>query len=417
MELSPSAGCVVVGGGVLGLAIAGELATRGQDVVVLEKGNVGSGASGLAGGIVRGFYRSEAMADVVRRSVEVFEATPEPFGFHQVGYFAVVGPRQVEDLEAIAARQAEVGYASELATGEACAEVLAWLWPDFDASGVAAVLHERRSGWADAAATVRELARRAREAGVRIHEGVRATGLDRSGGEVAAILTDRGAVRCDLAVIVPGPWAREALAMVGEHPGIVSLWRAQEGDFAAPGVGLQPSAGRESPVVHFDQDGPLLADDGRVVVDGPWGIYFRLGRTGTGVVGGGLPEPLPDDSPLDPYGHENPAHVAGAAFVEQFTAGLGRALRRFRGVGDGWEARPGGGVLALTADGYPVLDRVGSNAYLVLDGGAAFKLLALGRLAANDLLDGAEPLLEPFRLGRFAAGATHAASRSPYPWT
>ena len=103
--------------------------------------------------------------------------------------------------------------------------------------------------------------------------------------------------------------------------------------------------------------------------------------------------------------------------MEQFTAGLARALRRFRGVGDGWEARPGGGVLALTADGYPVLDRVGSNAYVVLDGGAAFKLLALGRLAANDLLDGSEPLLDPFRLGRFAAGAAHTASRSPYPWT
>ena len=54
---------------------------------------------------------------------------------------------------------------------------------------------------------------------------------------------------------------------------------------------------------------------------------------------------------------------------------------------------------------------------MVLDGGAAFKLLALGRLAANDLLDGYEPLLEPFRLGRFAAGRAHAASRGPYPWT
>jgi glycine/D-amino acid oxidase-like deaminating enzyme len=417
VELTSSAGCVVVGGGVLGLSVAGALAARGQDVVVLEKGTVGSGASGLAGGIVRGFYRSEAMADVVRRSVEVFEAAPEPFGFHQAGYLAVVGERQVSDLEAIAARQAEVGYASELVTGGACAEVLTWLWPDFDASGVAAVLHERRSGWADAAATVRELARRAREAGARIHERARVTGLEWSGSEVAAVVTEHGAVRCELAVVVPGPWAREALEMLGEHPGIVSLWRAQEGDFLAPGVGLQPSAGRESPVVHLDQDGPLRADDGRVVVDGPWGIYFRLGRTGTGVVGGGLPERLPDDAPLDPYGHENPAHVAGEAFVDQFTAGLARALRRFRGMGDSWQARPGGGVLALTEDGYPVLDRVGHNAYVVLDGGAGFKLLALGGLAANDLLDGGEPLLEPFRLGRFAAGATHVASRSPYPWT
>jgi hypothetical protein len=109
--------------------------------------------------------------------------------------------------------------------------------------------------------------------------------------------------------------------------------------------------------------------------------------------------------------------MAGAAFVELFTAGLGRALKRFRGAGERWEARPGGGVIALTADGYPVLDRVAPNAYLILDGGAAFKLLALGELAAGDLLDGGEPLLEPFRLGRFAAGRRHVASAGPYPWT
>ena len=176
-------------------------------------------------------------------------------------------------------------------------------------------------------------------------------------------------------------------------------------------------AGRESPVVHFDHAGPLRADDGHVVVDGPWGIYFRLGRTGTGIMGGGLPERLGAAAALEPYGEGNAAHMAGASFVELFTAGLGAALKRFRGAGERWEARPGGGVIALTADGYPVLDRVAPNAYLILDGGAAFKLLALGELAASDLLDGGEPLLEPFRLGRFGAGRQHVASASPYPWT
>jgi glycine/D-amino acid oxidase-like deaminating enzyme len=410
--------CVVVGGGVLGLATAGALARRGEEVVLVEKDRVGAGASGIAGGIVRGYYRSPAMAEVVRRSVEVFEAAPETFGFRQVGYFAVAPARQVSDLEAIAARQADVGYDSELVLGnERCADVLTWLWPDFDADGVEAVLHEHRSGWADTSATIRALANRARDAGVAIHEGVRVTGVERSGQEVRAVVTEHGAIACDLVVVVPGPWAQEWLATFGAGAGIVALWRAQEGDFALPGVGLQPRAGRDSPVVHYDHAGPLRADDGHVVVGGPWGIYFRLGRTGTGIVGGGLPERLDPTVGLEPYGEANPAHVAGASFVELFTAGLARAMRRFRGAGERWEARPGGGVIALTADGYPVLDRVAPNAYLILDGGAAFKLLALGELAAADLLDGGEPLLEPFRLGRFEAGRAHVASAGPYPWT
>ena len=197
----------------------------------------------------------------------------------------------------------------------------------------------------------------------------------------------------------------------------MELWRVHEGDFALPGVGLQPRAGRESPVVHFDHAGPLRADDGRVVVDGPWGVYFRLGRTGTGIVGGGLPERLDAAAAIEPYGQANVEDAAGAGFVELFTAGLAHALKRFRGAGERWEARPGGGVIALTGDGYPVLDRVAPNAYLVLDGGAAFKLLALGELAASDLLDGGEPLLEPFRLARFGTGREHPSSAGPYPWT
>ena len=418
MELSGAglpgrAACVVVGGGVLGLAAAAALARRGQEVVLLEKDRVGAGASGIAGGIVRGYYRSPAMADVVRRSVEVFESAPERFGFRQTGYFAVVPERQVADLQ-----QAQVGYASELVLGgERCADVLTWLWPDFDADGVQAVLHEQRSGWADTSATIRELAGRAHASGVRIHEGVRVTGVEWAGSGVSGVVTERGTVGCDLAVVVPGPWAQEWLPRLRADPAVVALWRAQEGYFALPGVGLQPRAGRESPVVHFDHAGPLHAEDGRVIVDGPWGIYFRLGRTGTSIVGGGLPERLDPATSLEPYGEANPAHVAGAGFVELFTAGLARALKRFRGAGDRWDARPGGGVIALTADGYPVLDRVAPNAYLILDGGAAFKLLALGELAASDLLDGGEPLLEPFRLGRFGTGREHPASAGPYPWT
>ena len=51
-----------------------------------------------------------------------------------------------------------------------------------------------------------------------------------------------------------------------------------------------------------------------------------------------------------------------------------------------------------------------------MDSGHGFKTLAIGRLVAEDLVAG-EPLLEPFRLGRFATGATHTASKGPYPWT
>jgi methylglutamate dehydrogenase subunit A len=422
---------VIVGGGVLGLSTAWRLAERGVDVLVLEKDRVGAGASGAAGGIVRNFYRSPAIAAVVRDSVGIFESDPEAFGFHQVGYLAAVPPAQVDDLIAIREHHERAGYESELVLGaEPCREYLAWTWPDWEAE-VEALLHERRGGWADAMRTVRHLAALARGAGARIEEGVEVTGFELGPDGVEAVLTTRGPVRCEVAVLAPGPWVGAIWAMLEQRPEVavavdggaerrplVAYLKAQEGEFqlTGDGAGAAGRTGHEPPVVHLDQPGPLRSDrDGAELVPGPWGIYFRLDRDGTTVTGGGLPVALSDPE-LDPYGPGNPAHAAEPAFADFFTSGLAAAIARFRGRAADWRATPAGGIVTHTPDDYPVCDWVLPNAYAIVDSGHSFKLLALGRLAADDVLEG-EPRLDPFRLARFERGATHIPSRGPYPWT
>jgi methylglutamate dehydrogenase subunit A len=417
---------VVVGAGVNGLSVAWALAERGADVLVLDKGRIGGGASGIAGGIVRNYYRSEPIAELVRLSVEIFEEDPEAYGFRQVGYIAAVPGVQVDDLVAIRAQHERVGYESELVTGaEACREYLTWTWPDWEAP-VEALLHERRGGWADAMQTVRRLAELARGAGVEIREGVEVTGFEVADDAVSGVLTDRGRIACETLVLAPGPWAARFWTMLGLEPYVevagerrplLEYWKAQEGEFALHRAGLSGRAGSEAPVVHLDQPGPLRSDrDGRVLEAGPWGIYFRMGRTGTGITGGGLPVLLTDPE-LDPYGPDNPGHAAEPAFREFFVSGLAAALRRFRGRADDWQVTAAGGIVAHTPDNYPVCDRVLDNAYAIVDSGHGFKTLAIGRLAAADLADGGEPLLEPFRVDRFERGALHTASSGPYPWT
>jgi glycine/D-amino acid oxidase-like deaminating enzyme len=400
---------LVVGAGINGLSTAWRLAERGADVVVLDKVRVGGGASGIAGGIVRNFYRSEAITEVVARSVAMFEADPEAYGFRQVGYLAAVPERQVDDLVAIREQHERAGYESELVVGaERCHEYLTWTWSDWDAP-VAALLHERRGGWADAAQTVRRLAEHARAAGVEIREGVEVVAC-----EDGAVATSEGRIACETVVVAPGPWVAGVWRMLGLDPGpLVSYMKAQEGEFELRGVGVS-GAGPDPPVVHLDQDGPLRSDrDGRVLVAGAWGIYFR---TGTSITGGGLPVYLTDPE-LDPYGRDNPAHVAEPEFAEFFTSGLAAALRRFRGRSGDWRVTPGGGIVPHTPDNYPVCDWVREDVYAIVDSGHGFKTLALGRLAADDILDGGEPRLDAFRLRRFAEGALHAASKGPYPWT
>jgi methylglutamate dehydrogenase subunit A len=409
---------VVVGGGVNGLSVAWGLAERGADVLVLDKGRLGAGASGIAGGIVRNYYRSEAITELVRLSVEMFEEDPEAYGFRQVGYIAAVPPAQVDDLLAIREQHERAGYESELVVGaDRCREYLSWSWSDW-AAPVEAVLHERRGGWADSMQTVRRLAERARAAGAEIREGVEVGAFEIRDGRAEALITSEGRVACETVVVAPGPWVASVWTMLGLDPRpLVSYWKAQEGEFALPGVGLSGSAGSDAPVVHLDQAGPLRSDrDGRVLVEGAWGIYFRMGRTGTGITGGGLPVLLSNPE-LDPYGPDNPEHAAEADFPEFFESGLATALRRFRGRSGDWRVSPAGGIVAHTPDNYPVCDWALPNVYAIVDSGHGFKTLAIGRLAAGDIMGDEEPRLEPFRLGRFAAGDLHAASKGPYPWT
>jgi glycine/D-amino acid oxidase-like deaminating enzyme len=418
---------VVVGGGVHGLSAAWRLAERGADVLVLEKHRIGAGASGIAGGIVRNYYRSPAVTDLIRQSVEMFEADPGGYGFRQVGYLAAVPPAQVEDLVAIREQHEGAGYESELVVGAgSCHEYVTWTWPDWEAP-VEAVLYESRGGWADAMQTVRYLAERARAAGARIVEGVEVTGFELGQGGVEIVHTSAGMLDCEAVVAAPGPWAARLWEMLGqaaevdltgprETQPLISYWKAQEGQFALPGTGLGGRAGREAPVVHLDQAGGLRSDrDGRQLLPGAWGIYFHMGRTGTGVTGGGLPVLLSDPE-LDPYGPTNPMHAADPGFAEYFESGLAAAFGRFRGRSGEWQVTPAGGIVAHTPDNYPVCDWVLPNAYAIVDSGHGFKMLALGRLAADDVLDG-EPGLDAYRLSRFARGETHLASSGPYPWT
>jgi len=456
MRVPRSSRFVVLGGGVHGLSTAYHLAVAleanhkgsGADVIVLEKSRTGAGASGIACGVVRNFYFSAPMAEVIRVSVELFESDPKGFGYHPVGYIAAVPEVQAEDCVAIQQRQAEIGYRSEVMLGEErCREYMRAIFADWNGDGIDAILHEHQGGWAETGKTVENLARLARSKGVQIFEGVEVVGLDVHDGVVRAVQTDDGEIETELFVAGPGPWAEHVWRMldlppevqvakkdrptspIGASPRveagqnghelkpIVTYWKLQEGDYwLDSGVDLRDAGGKEPPVVHLDHHVPLRSDrSGEVIVDGPWGIYYKVGRRGFGVQGGGVPIRLGTDVELEPYGGR-PDHVVGDEFTDYFTAGLAWAHERFRGKADSWHAEPHGGIGAFTPDNYPIVDFVRPNAYLIMDSNHGFKMIGLGKLVANDIIGGGESRLDPFRLSRYETGATHAVSHSPYPW-
>ena len=119
--------CVVVGAGIVGLAIARELQGRGVEVVVLERTGIGAGASGMQPGGVRQQWGTRVACRLARESVAFWrEATGRldsrvPLELRRGGYlFAARSAETLERLEQNVRLQNEEGIPSRIvAPGEA----------------------------------------------------------------------------------------------------------------------------------------------------------------------------------------------------------------------------------------------------------------------------------------------------------
>src|SRR5437762_13320189 len=126
MQVPSRSPYVVVGAGIHGLStayhLAKELRTRrlgsGADIVVLDKRSPGSGASGIACGVIRNNYFQPAMSELMAACVEVWESDPEALHYHGSGYIALGPPSQEPDLVEVYERQQRIGYPSKLIVGE-----------------------------------------------------------------------------------------------------------------------------------------------------------------------------------------------------------------------------------------------------------------------------------------------------------
>ena len=57
------------------------------------------------------------------------------------------------------------------------------------------------------------------------------------------------------------------------------------------------------------------------------------------------------------------------------------------------------------------------NVYVAADSNHGYKMIAVGREIAGVLTGEESSLLRPFAYERFATGALHPVSLSPYPWS
>ena len=128
-----------------------------------------------------------------------------------------------EDIAAIYDEQQAIGYPSTFVEGAAASDAyMKGLFPDWQAQGITSVLQEQKGGYANNTRAMYGLARKAEAAGVRIISGVEVKSFRISGGAIAAIETDRGAIRTDCVVVAAGPWVRSFWQML-DLPNVISI--------------------------------------------------------------------------------------------------------------------------------------------------------------------------------------------------
>ncbi|MFL5831648.1 MAG: NAD(P)/FAD-dependent oxidoreductase [Solirubrobacteraceae bacterium] len=419
---------LVIGAGVHGLSTAWHLAAAGERVLVVDKTGVAAGASGIACGVVRNNYFQPAMCDLMAACVEVWESDPETFHYHGSGYFALGPPAQESDLTEVFERQQQIGYPSELHVGEeAVTTHMRELYPDWRATGITVCLHEHAGGYAFNRESMFGLADKARAAGAQIAAGVEVTGFEFDASQaVTAVQTSEGRIEVEQVVVAVGPWVASLWQMLGladrldvrQPDGNVvrdqpmwTYWYLQEGEVLVDPATFVTADGRSSGVIHVDSDQPLRDDDGRLITDRPWGIYFKPDRSS--VQGGAAPIRLGHAFDVDPY----PTGTVDPGFPDMWSAALSHCLERFAGARKLYRQARSGGVGAFTVDNFPVFDYMRPNVFVAADSNHGYKMIAVGREIARVLGGEHSTLLRPFTFERFSTGELHPVSNSPYPWS
>jgi glycine/D-amino acid oxidase-like deaminating enzyme len=296
------------------------------------------------------------------------------------------------------------------------------LYADWRAPGLEVCLHEHAGGFAFNRESMLGLASLARAEGAEILEGVEVTGFDLDdAGAVIAAETSAGRIEVEQQVVVAvGPWITALWAMLdlparvrvgGEERDMWTYWYLQEGEVAVAPDRFRTNDGAPSPVLHVDSDMPLRADDGRLLSEEPWGVYFKPDRES--VQGGAEPLTVGPSFALDPY----PTGTVADDFPDRWCAALSHCLGRFEGVRDRYRQVRSGGVGAFSPDNFPIFDHMLPNVFVAADSNHGYKMIAVGREIARVLGGEHSSLLHPFRYERFATGDLHPVSHSPYPWS
>lgn len=365
---------VIVGGGIMGLATAYNLARNHgiTNVTVLEQSYLCSGASGRNGGGVRAQFSSETNVRLMQESLRLCRDFADEMGinvwFRRGGYLFLVrnGAAQTM-LEASVRVQNDCGHRTNLLSPAEARKVV----PELDTTGVVAASYNAEDAVVFPWPFVWGYAGGAQKLGVEIATFTEVTGFETKGSRIDAVVTNKGTIETHRVVNAAGAWSPKIAAMLG-----VEL----------------PNKPHRHEICSSEPLKPWLTP---LVADLSNGLYFSQSTRGE-IVGGitnhDVPEGIDHDSSHTFLGLYAKALVATVPQLGHI-----KVLRQWSGCYD------------LTPDQNPIVGPVdGVDEFHQVSGftGHGFMMApVMGRLLAQSLATGeVSSLFERWNLRRFKEG-------------
>jgi len=216
--MGKNADAVIIGGGIIGMAIAFHLAREKYGrIVLLEKEQfLGSWSTSKAAGGIRAQFSSKVNIQMSMLSEQLFCSFKEDTGsealFDQVGYmFLLTKDEDVATFTKSVELQRSLGLAVDLLKPDEIAQFA----PHVRTDDVKAATFCKNDGLADPHEFLSGYEHAARKLGVDIRLETEVTGFTKTDDRITEVVTNQGVIPCGVVINATGPFARKIGEMIG----------------------------------------------------------------------------------------------------------------------------------------------------------------------------------------------------------